>query len=284
MAVDHAKHGKPLGPIDMAKEDIQNAVEHGILMPPPPNASLPRRLFHQAKELFKFYWSGLKMIFSNRKHANLILSRAREAGRPLTRWETRFIATSHADTVKLIPFVLVLLILEEALPFFVLYAPFLLPSTCLLVSQRLRIAEQGAKKRLEYVRANYEILRPLADASSSPDSAGWKAICSTLSLSKIGPQALLKRRVSTHLSSVKADDALLIFEAGGNPAGIAANLSEEELRQVLVERGFITSNVPTAQMAKEVEWWFNQLHDPSMDRIPLVAQAALRTSRSGLSS
>lgn len=46
-AVD-AKHSV----IDTAKEDYSDASKHGILTPPPEGASWPRRLFHQAKELF----------------------------------------------------------------------------------------------------------------------------------------------------------------------------------------------------------------------------------------
>ena len=35
-----------------AKADIEDAVKHGVLTPPPPDAGRIRRLYHQAKELF----------------------------------------------------------------------------------------------------------------------------------------------------------------------------------------------------------------------------------------
>lgn len=38
--------------IEIAKKDVEIAAQHGILAPPPPDAGLARRLFHQAKELF----------------------------------------------------------------------------------------------------------------------------------------------------------------------------------------------------------------------------------------
>lgn len=45
---------------------------------------------------------------------------------------------------RLIPFLLIVIIAEEVIPLVVIYAPFLLPSTCLLPSQKERI---DAKKR-----------------------------------------------------------------------------------------------------------------------------------------
>ena len=36
---------------DVAKRDIEEAAQHGILAPPPPDAGWARRLFHQVKEL-----------------------------------------------------------------------------------------------------------------------------------------------------------------------------------------------------------------------------------------
>jgi hypothetical protein len=46
-----------------------------------------------------------------------------------------------------VPFLSVILILEEALPFVVIYAPFLLPSTCKLPSQQRRIDSIADQKR-----------------------------------------------------------------------------------------------------------------------------------------
>ena len=38
--------------IEIAKKDVDDAAQHGILAPPPPDAGFARKLFHQAKELF----------------------------------------------------------------------------------------------------------------------------------------------------------------------------------------------------------------------------------------
>lgn len=40
------------GVIEVAKHDVEDAAQHGILKPPPENANKIMKLFHQAKELF----------------------------------------------------------------------------------------------------------------------------------------------------------------------------------------------------------------------------------------
>ena len=50
--------------------------------------------------LQKFYWNGIKLINVNRKHVRAIQARAKGGGKPLTRWETRFIANYHRDALK----------------------------------------------------------------------------------------------------------------------------------------------------------------------------------------
>lgn len=40
------------GIISSAKHDLEEAAQHGILAPPPPNAGTIHKLYHQAKELF----------------------------------------------------------------------------------------------------------------------------------------------------------------------------------------------------------------------------------------
>lgn len=48
---------------------------------------------------------------------------------------------------RLVPFLSIVLVLEEALPLVVIYAPFLLPSTCKLPSQQRRIDSIADQKR-----------------------------------------------------------------------------------------------------------------------------------------
>ncbi|KAJ3011915.1 hypothetical protein NUW54_g2023 [Trametes sanguinea] len=226
--------------IEVAKEDYQEASKHGILAPPPPNASWAGKLFHQAKELFKFYWNGIKLINTHRKRVRDINARVKAGGAPLSRWETRFIANYKRDALKLIPFALIIIIAEEAIPLVVIYTPFLLPSTCLLPSQKERI---DAKRR-EKQRSFAELMQPVFEgvhsrALSQPDASldvllDKSALISyngVLSLSTFGPPPMRLRRIKKHLRSIAADDELLFRENSGE------RLSVDELREALEERG-----------------------------------------------
>jgi len=246
---------------------------HGILVPPPVGASWIRKLVHQGKELFKFYWNGLKLINVNRKRSKEIEKRVGVKGIAMTRWETIFVKTNKEDLVKLIPFLLILLILEEALPLFVLYAPFLLPSTCLLVSQRNRIITQRSAKQRTLVSSSGELLHRIAEAQES----NLKIVCGILSLSTLGPTTLLKRRLTSHLRYVEQDDTILLQEASNEPSRIPSNLSNDELLQVLADRGFVTTTVDPSYARQCLDWYFAQpLRTGRLDeRIILAAQAAI---------
>jgi len=263
-------------PIDIAKEDIRSATAHGVLVPPPPDASWARKLLHQGKELFKFYWNGLKLIYSNRKMVKEIERRVQTQGIPMTRWETVFVKTNKQDLVKLIPFVLILLILEEALPIFVLYAPFLLPSTCLLVSQRNRIISKRAAKQSSLVSSSLESLSRIANSQES----NHKLICGLLSLSTFGPASVQRRRLASHFQEIRSDDELLLKEGHG-PAGVACNLSHDEMIQALSDRGFITTEVTPEYARRSFEWYFSkESRKGGLDeRIALVAESALHSQQ-----
>lgn len=48
----------------------------------------------------KFYWNGVKLINTNRRRVRDIEARIKAGGAPLTRWESRFIATYKLDALK----------------------------------------------------------------------------------------------------------------------------------------------------------------------------------------
>ena len=48
-----------------ARSDIRASETAGILKPPPPDASKIGKLWHQAKQLFKFYYRGIKMQWTH---------------------------------------------------------------------------------------------------------------------------------------------------------------------------------------------------------------------------
>ncbi|KAI0256312.1 hypothetical protein BJV78DRAFT_1358280 [Lactifluus subvellereus] len=266
--------------VKTVKEDLKHAYIHGVLARPPPDAGRLATLWHQAKELFKFYFRGLKLVITHRKQAKEIQARVKAGGEPLSRWESRFLRTNKSDLARLVPFVAIVLVLEEVIPLIVLYAPGMLPSTCILASQRERIDT----KRREKQRAFAETMRgifsdvykagPTALASSLPSTGSGTALCGLLSLSTWGPNFRRRKRVERHMNSVVADDALLVKE------GMGDRLTHPELLEALEERGILTDGLNTATLKARLRWWLTNADridegTAISRRITLAAQSAL---------
>ncbi|CAE6416887.1 unnamed protein product [Rhizoctonia solani] len=230
---------KPPSKIKIAIADVVKAAEQGTLAPPPPDASKIGKLWHQVKELFKFYVRGLKQLLVHRQIVKDIQAR----GGQMTWEETHFIKTYKEDTIKLIPFLLILLILEEALPLVVLYAPFLLPSTCILPNQRARIlwkrddAQFNARSEARSILLSGESLQKLAEGGVKEMPADLvSTMARVFGLSTRGPVALHRRRLEKHLEYLINDDRLLVLEET-----MGSHLDLRNLKVVMSERGFLAS-------------------------------------------
>lgn len=265
---------------ETVKEDLKQAYIHGVLARPPPDAGKIARLWHQVKELLKFYYRGLKMVVTHRWQANEILERVNSGGEPLSRWESRFIQTNKDDLARLVPFIAIVLILEEVIPLIVLYAPGMLPSTCVLTSQRERIDLKRREKQRAYIETMREVFLevrkagPAALALSLPSDISAIALCGLLSLSSWGPNFRRKSRIERHLQSIAADDALLVQE------GMGDRLTHPELLEALEERGIVTDGLNTTTLKARLRWWLTTADktdegSPVSRRIGLAARSAL---------
>jgi LETM1 and EF-hand domain-containing protein 1, mitochondrial len=175
------------GVIKTALNDIDDALSNGTLQPLPPdlaarststqniggitfNADTGRVWWHKLKEMTKFYFFGVtKLAREHRIIARDVRRRLKESEEKglngVSEWRDKeFLTTYKMDLLRfvlvlrckrfsdifsdrLIPFVSIIIILEEILPLVIIYAPFLLPSTCKLPSQARRIEDLGDKKR-----------------------------------------------------------------------------------------------------------------------------------------
>src|SRR5882762_3490678 len=52
----------------------------------------------------KFYLRGLKLVNTHRKQAGEMRARVKAGGKPLSRWEKRFIETYQKDVIKYVSF------------------------------------------------------------------------------------------------------------------------------------------------------------------------------------
>lgn len=148
--------------------------------------------------------------------------------------------------LKLPLFLLILVTVEELLPLMVIYTPFLLPSTCILPSQRLKIRKRFELKREECIKS----LRQIVDANTSlqppyrlqevgnsltvlpPEAV--RNLVDVYNLSTVGGNALRRKRLVQHITRLRRDDVrLLTSELLNEPS----QESVELLADACTERG-----------------------------------------------
>lgn len=272
-----------MGTVQMMKFDVQDAIRRGIMTAPPKDASSLGSFWHQMKEVFKFYWRGIKQINANRITSSEIRKRVRDGGAPLTRAETRFIQLFRQDAAKLVPFVLIALVLEEIIPLLVLYAPWMLPSTCIMPSQAERIRTKRRELQIAFssLQPYLDEVRKMGDSAKfvslgQVKGAQLQALCGILGLSTFGPPPIRRRRLTKTLKRLSDDDAFLRAEDMGS------KLSEDELAEALHERGIIAQTLPRSEWENKLRWWLKNADAKGVDgdavsrRVMLVATAGAR--------
>ncbi|KAG2153856.1 hypothetical protein DEU56DRAFT_771404 [Suillus clintonianus] len=245
--------------IELAKQDIADATARGVLRPAAPDAGAIKRFTHQAFELLKFYFRGLKAINTHRKQAAAIRSRIATGGVALSRAESRFIRTFQQDALKLIPFVIVVVVMEELIPFIALYVPRMLPSTCVLPGQRDRINSKARDNQQLALAGNWELFDLLRKESENSGfiptlSLGNPgALCGVIGIPAWGPLQLTRWRLQRHLQNVASDDTMLKQE------GYGRDLTLPELKEALQERGMSTFSEKNSadELRAQLKWWID---------------------------
>ncbi|KAH7923939.1 hypothetical protein BV22DRAFT_1091891 [Leucogyrophana mollusca] len=243
--------------IELAKQDIAHATALGVLAPPSKDAGLIKRFTHQAFQLFKFYFRGLKAINTHRKQVSVIRARASSGGALPSRAELRFIRTYTQDALKLIPFVIIVLVAEEVIPFIALYAPRMLPSTCVLPGQRDRIAAKAAANQSAAISAHPAVFEALKKEGETKGFVPLQkvsnlgAVCGILGLPAWGPSQLAAWRIRRRLQYISSDDKILKQEAYGR------DLTVPELTEALCERGMLGDKLSRDDLRAHLKWWLD---------------------------
>jgi LETM1 and EF-hand domain-containing protein 1 len=190
---------------------------------------------------------------------------------------------------RLVPFVLIALVLEEVIPLLVLYAPFMLPTTCILPSQSERITRKSREKQIVFsaLREYFTESARAGDAAKALplkdlQGPGLQAMCGLLGLSTWGPPPFRRVRIARTLRYLASDDAQLRTE------GLGERLTEEELAQALHERGMcvfnhslvcsllthftstisMTETLPRGEWDSSLRWWLTSAEsDESVDAV-----------------
>ncbi|KAL0580330.1 hypothetical protein V5O48_001667 [Marasmius crinis-equi] len=245
------------------QRDIKNAEELGILKPAPADANIWRKLMHSAWEMTKFYFRGAKLIYTRQGEIRVIKRRVNTGGVPLTRVESRLIEQQRKDINKVVPFLIIAVLLEEVVPIIALYAPFMLPSTCLLPSQRERIEGKKSLKALSTISTERPMFLALKAESQDgklplsalrhPGSAAM--VCSVLRLPTFGTDILRKWRISRHLRFISGDDQLIIRD------NVLKSMTKENMQEALDERGFVSQGLTLKECETRLQWWLDSVKD-----------------------
>ncbi|ORY06554.1 LETM1-domain-containing protein [Basidiobolus meristosporus CBS 931.73] len=235
------------------------------------------------KELLVFYKNGIKQTFSNKKMAKG-LKKKQAAGQELTRKEYQLISRAFADSRKLVPFAFLLVLFPEAIPFILVFAPSVVPSTCITEKQMENKIKKVNEKRQAIVQS---VLDSLESGSHSLTKEEFQspggimqlsrrfesdfqlnaiqqiqlsAYCRFMGLADFGPRFMLERRLSKHLDYLREDDGYLAKQGLGQ-------LSMEELRLANEERGMSSIDKDEKQLSKNLQTWVD-LHLSSDPAVP----------------
>ncbi|KAI3487344.1 hypothetical protein L1887_48765 [Cichorium endivia] len=263
-----------------------------------PTKSLTERakeLWATAKYLFKFYFNGVKQIWANRKAVQVVQQRVATGGSALTREESQLIRTHQADMRKLPLFLFILLILEEALPLVVIWAPSLLPSTCILPNQLTKIRMGDEVKRADAVKQLKESeavkeLIPVVKASSKAlsltpahaaedgdvlkqlSSEELAKVAKIFSLATWGGAGMVRRRLDAHMAYLREDDALMAIDTGAG----AIPQHADALAKACGERGLRCSGIEHLDMFESLRTWLRYTtRHPSTRQISNASVALL---------
>uniref|UniRef100_V5GGX4 Letm1 RBD domain-containing protein n=1 Tax=Kalmanozyma brasiliensis (strain GHG001) TaxID=1365824 RepID=V5GGX4_KALBG len=293
-----AQSSQPVEPSTNTSLTPSTSSEPATTTDPAPTKTLAEKakeLWATAKYLFKFYFNGVKQIWANRTSVNLIQSRISSGGSPLTREESQLIRTHASDMRKLPLFLFILLILEEALPLVVIWAPSLLPSTCILPNQLVKIRMGEEVKRAEAWRAlkGSEGLQPLlpvveesqggaslreahregGDVLKGLSAEDLAKLGKVFSLSTWGGAAMVRRRLDAHLAYLRSDDALM-----SSDGAYAIPQHVDALAKACGERGLRSTGIDHREMYESLCTWLRYttrnpetktLSDTSLALLPL---------------
>ena len=77
---------------------------------------------------------------------------------------------------RVIPFIVFALLLEEVIPLIAIYMPSLLPSTCILPSQRVRMHEKKTEKALAFSTIYRPLFAQLRKLENSAGQLSFEAV------------------------------------------------------------------------------------------------------------
>ncbi|ORX49449.1 LETM1-like protein [Hesseltinella vesiculosa] len=228
------------------------------------------QLIQQSKELLAFYKNGIKTLWENNKTAKALAVKVQE-GYQLNRYEYQLVHHTKQDMRKLIPFGVLVVILPESIPFFVVFMPGLIPSTCIkdsqLEKQRIKLDKKRQEMSATIIRSSQVVKGiSLDDFTSLPrfkkitqhygldftldkiDRRHLAGYCRFMGLNGLGTRGMLRSRLDRHFHYLTEDDQLL-------EAHDIDEMTSTELQQANEERGMRSLEKDDESLRSSLRYW-----------------------------
>ncbi|KAI8048938.1 LETM1-like protein-domain-containing protein [Gilbertella persicaria] len=177
--------------------------------------------------------------------------------------------------VKLVPFGIVFLILPESIPLLVIYAPGMVPSTCLKENQILKQRQKLDKVRQKMTHNVLKSAKQLQGVITAEDfmhKAKFQRIaknfaydfdlsridrrhlssyCKFMGINDYGPQFILKKRLEKYMNYLDQDDKLLLQD------NTVDTLTVQELSHAVEERGMKSVDQQEENMRRALKYWLS---------------------------
>ncbi|KAF9435453.1 hypothetical protein BGZ76_006266 [Entomortierella beljakovae] len=249
------------------------APEEIVVAPPPPPptgiVAKSKDFIRKGKEIVIQCKDGVKLLWTNKTIVKNLKKVQKEEGHQLTRREFQLIQKTDIDLMRLIPFGLVFILATEYIPLIIIFAPQLIPSTCVTQSQladrRKKIHEKRSAMTEKLIRLNRREISKESLASYSSfiaiskkygegfeykmiDREHMSSFCKFMGLNGLGPKFMLTKRLSKHMDYIRNDDLLLQKEG-------LDSLTFAELQLANEERGMRSLEVSKEHLEKSLAYW-----------------------------
>ncbi|KAG0254409.1 hypothetical protein BG011_005787 [Mortierella polycephala] len=269
----------------------ENSLNTMSTPPPPPPAGVvgkAKDYFRKGKEVVIQCKDGVKLLWVNKRITKELRKAQKEEGYQLTRREFQLVSLTYiyadgseilgfggvitktdTDLKRMIPFGLVFLLATEYIPLIIIFAPQLIPSTCVTPSQlegrRKKIHEKRSAMTEKLIRLNRREITKESLASYNSfitiskkygegfnydfiDREHLASFCRFMGLNGFGPKFMLKKRLDKHMTYLSEDDQLLQKD------GIDS-MTFAELQLANEERGMRSLEVSKEHLEKSLAYW-----------------------------
>ncbi|KAJ1789368.1 hypothetical protein LPJ59_005355 [Coemansia sp. RSA 2399] len=232
----------------------------------------------KVKAYAMFYFTGIKQIRQNGRTVKAVLARVSTGGKSMSREELQIQVRHAQDKIRLVPFVLTILVLEELSLLVLLAVPSLCPSTCVTYGQAMGVAKKHDAVKLKLHAAALERIKGLGLEAATFGKSGTLAtlgannadakLFAFKDLTRADLQLVnrfmgvtgriatpistahsLRSRLLKHLEYLQQDDRLLVKEE------LVAQLPLTELHNACQERGIPSAAFSTEDLQKALLSW-----------------------------